>query len=79
MWSGSVGRAAANSIVIPAGQRDPVLRGRRIVEADLADPAAHDRVLQLIGRADVLVEGFRPGAMERLGFGPDECWPVIPG
>ncbi|MEP6559947.1 MAG: CaiB/BaiF CoA-transferase family protein [Nakamurella sp.] len=65
--------------VIPAAQRDPVLRGRRIVEADLVDPATHAAVSQLIERADVLVEGFRPGAMERLGFGPADCLASHPG
>jgi len=65
--------------VIPPDQRDPVLRGRRIVEADLADPAARAGVSGLIDRADVLVEGFRPGAMERLGFGPEDCLARHPG
>ncbi|MET0864910.1 MAG: CaiB/BaiF CoA-transferase family protein [Nakamurella sp.] len=65
--------------VIPRDQRDPVLRGRRIVEADLTDPAAHHAVTQLINRADVLVEGFRPGVMEKLGFGPDDCLARHPG
>jgi len=46
-------------------------RGRTLVLADLKDAAARERVLALIDRADVLVEGFRPGVMERLGFGPD--------
>jgi alpha-methylacyl-CoA racemase len=46
-------------------------RGRKVVVADLKDPAARDEVLALIDRADVLVEGFRPGVMERLGLGPD--------
>jgi alpha-methylacyl-CoA racemase len=46
-------------------------RGRSVVLADLKDPAARDEVLALLEKADVLVEGFRPGVMERLGFGPD--------
>lgn len=49
------------------------LRGRRRVVADLKDPADRDRVLDLIASADVLVEGFRPGVMERLGIGPGEA------
>ena len=65
--------------VIPAGARDPVLRGRRIVRVDLTDPAALDRVSHLIDRTDVLIEGFRPGAAERLGVGPDDCCPRNPG
>jgi alpha-methylacyl-CoA racemase len=43
------------------------------VQADLKDPAAVARVRELLKSADVLVEGFRPGVMERLGLGPDIC------
>jgi alpha-methylacyl-CoA racemase len=51
----------------------PQHRGRRLVEADLKDPAGRDAVLDLIANADVLIEGFRPGVTERLGLGPDDC------
>jgi alpha-methylacyl-CoA racemase len=47
-------------------------RGRSVVLADLKNAVARDGVLQLLDRADVLVEGFRPGTMERLGLGPEE-------
>ncbi|MGH3320082.1 MAG: CaiB/BaiF CoA transferase family protein [Streptosporangiaceae bacterium] len=47
-------------------------RGKRSVEADLKDPAARDRVRRLIADADVLVEQFRPGVMERLGLGCED-------
>jgi alpha-methylacyl-CoA racemase len=46
-------------------------RGRTVVIADLKDSVARDNVLELLDRADVLVEGFRPGVMERLGMGPE--------
>src|SRR5437762_6004434 len=46
-------------------------RGRKVVELDLKDKAAVDQVLELLGHADALIEGFRPGVMERLGLGPD--------
>lgn len=46
-------------------------RGRRLVTCDLKDVVALASVLELLDRADVLVEGFRPGVMERLGLGPD--------
>lgn len=46
-------------------------RGRSVVLADLKDPAAREEVMALLEQADVLIEGFRPGVMERLGFGPD--------
>jgi alpha-methylacyl-CoA racemase len=52
---------------------DPLVRGRRSIGLNLKDPAATDVLLQLIEGADVLVEGFRPGVAERLGFGPQVC------
>lgn len=48
-------------------------RGRRSVALDMKQDGASDLVLRLIGTADVLIEGFRPGVMERLGLGPDIC------
>jgi alpha-methylacyl-CoA racemase len=48
-------------------------RGRSSVAADLKDPDDRERVLDLVGAADGLIEGFRPGVMERLGLGPDVC------
>ncbi|MEL6946262.1 MAG: CaiB/BaiF CoA-transferase family protein [Pseudomonadota bacterium] len=53
--------------------RDPMLRGRRKVELDLKEPNARDKALALIEKADVLLEGFRPGVTERLGLGPEAC------
>ena len=52
---------------------DLVSRGRRLAEADLKRPDGLAMVLGLIGEADVLIEGFRPGVAERLGVGPDAC------
>jgi alpha-methylacyl-CoA racemase len=46
-------------------------RGRAAVPVDLKSPADRDRVRDLLARADALIEGFRPGVMERLGLGPD--------
>ncbi len=46
-------------------------RGRRSLILDLKDPNATLLVLRLIEKADALIEGFRPGVMERLGLGPD--------
>ena len=51
--------------------KDFTLRGRRQLAADLKQPQDRDRCLQLLERADVLIEGFRPGVMERLGLGPE--------
>ncbi|MBM4336010.1 MAG: CoA transferase [Deltaproteobacteria bacterium] len=52
---------------------DPLLRGRRSIAVDLKQPQAIEAVLRLVAGADALVEGFRPGVMERLGLGPDVC------
>jgi crotonobetainyl-CoA:carnitine CoA-transferase CaiB-like acyl-CoA transferase len=48
-------------------------RGKRSVVLDLKKPGAVDTALTLIGQADALVEGMRPGVMERLGLGPEVC------
>ncbi|HET9764920.1 MAG TPA: CaiB/BaiF CoA-transferase family protein, partial [Casimicrobiaceae bacterium] len=50
---------------------DIVERGRRVVELDLKTPEGVGSALSLIDHADVVIEGFRPGVMERLGLGPD--------
>ena len=48
-------------------------RGRRSVGLDLKHPEGKAALLDLVEQADALVEGFRPGVMERLGIGRDEC------
>ena len=53
--------------------RDVLLRGRRNIAVDLKHPDGVATVLDLVAQADALIEGFRPGVMERLGLGPDEC------
>jgi alpha-methylacyl-CoA racemase len=53
--------------------RDILTRGRRSVALDLKNPDGVETLLKLVEGADVLVEGFRPGVTERLGFGPDVC------
>ncbi|MGX4641992.1 CaiB/BaiF CoA transferase family protein [Massilia sp. SYSU DXS3249] len=52
---------------------DVMARGRRSLALDLKHPEARDLVLKLAEQADILIEGFRPGVMERLGLGPDDC------
>src|SRR5258708_5206518 len=47
--------------------------GRRTIAVDLKNPAAIKTVLALVERADALIEGLRPGVMERLGLGPEIC------
>ncbi len=53
---------------------DIMLRGRRTLMLDLKQPADRDYLLDLCGKADFLIEGFRPGVMERLGLGPEDTW-----
>ncbi len=52
---------------------DVTLRGRRSIAIDLKHADGVATLLDLVERADALIEGFRPGVMERLGAGPDEC------
>jgi alpha-methylacyl-CoA racemase len=59
----------------PAGPVDggALTRGRPWLGLDLKTSEGRDRALELVRRADVLIEGFRPGVMERLGLGPQRC------
>ncbi len=52
---------------------DLLNRGKRSIGVDLKHPAGLETVLRLVETADALVEGFRPGVVERLGVGPDDC------
>jgi alpha-methylacyl-CoA racemase len=52
---------------------DAMLRNRRSVTADLKSDEGRQFVLDLVAKADVLIEGFRPGVTERLGLGPEDC------
>lgn len=52
---------------------DLLNRGRRSVAFDLKKPEAIEAVMRLVEKADALIEGFRPGVMERLGLSPDHC------
>ncbi|WP_033289609.1 CaiB/BaiF CoA transferase family protein [Amycolatopsis jejuensis] len=63
----------SGSLNLSGGRPDPMLRGRRSVAADLKTPDGRELVLRLAAKADVLVEGLRPGVTERLGVGPDDC------
>jgi alpha-methylacyl-CoA racemase len=58
----------------------PVINRSRAgrAEADLKSEAGRAKFLQLAGQADALIEGFRPGVMERLGLGPDVCLAANP-
>jgi alpha-methylacyl-CoA racemase len=66
-------RVARDSDGVGGPAPDLLLRGRPSVVADLRQDADREAVLALVDRADVLVEGFRPGVTERLGLGPEVC------
>ena len=66
------GRTSAPD-ALQARDGDVLRDGKTIVPLDLKSPAGHDEALALIARADALIEGLRPGVMERLGLGPADC------
>lgn len=59
-------------------KHNPITRSRRSIAVDLKHPAGRETVLKLVAAADATIEGNRPGVMERLGLGPDECLAVNP-
>jgi alpha-methylacyl-CoA racemase len=60
------------------GRNEVVARGRASLVLDLKVASDRSRCLQIANKADVLIEGFRPGVMERLGIGPDDCLAANP-
>lgn len=67
-----IGRHGGQSAWSDVGEA-VLLRGRRNITLNLKSPDDRDRLLALIERADGLIEGARPGVMERLGLGPQDC------
>lgn len=59
-------------------ERSVLDRGKRSIALDLKDPEDIKTFLALVATADGLIEGFRPGVMERLGIGPEACQAVNP-
>jgi alpha-methylacyl-CoA racemase len=69
-----VDRREPSGLGLPNATRFSVLhRSRHAIAVDLKHPGGVDLVLRLVGEADALIEGFRPGVMERLGLGPEPC------
>ena len=66
-----VERASGRSTVGDAGNRDILNRNREVIAVDLKSAEGIAQVRDLVRTADGLIEGFRPGVMERLGLGPD--------
>jgi alpha-methylacyl-CoA racemase len=64
--------------LIPDPMVGAVGRGKRSIAVDLKKPEGIDILLRLVGEADVLLEGYRPGVVERLGIGPEECEAINP-
>jgi len=58
--------------------RDVTTRNRRTVNIDLRAEGASEQALALVAAADALIEGFRPGVMEKLGLGPNDCLTANP-
>jgi alpha-methylacyl-CoA racemase len=74
-----IDRATAVDLGTPVPPRyDFYNRNKRSVALDLKSRPAVDAVLRLVRRADILIEGFRPGVAERLGLGPNECLEINP-
>ena len=64
---------ASGDASAPPPYYDVMGRGRRSLAVDLKNPDGVETVLKLVETADGLIEGFRPGVMERLGLGPEQC------
>jgi alpha-methylacyl-CoA racemase len=69
-----IDRPVPGDLGVPIAEAyDFTRRSRATLNLDLKQPAAIDLALRLIDESDALIEGFRPGVMERLGLGPDIC------
>ena len=72
-------RASDSDLGISIDTRFDLLgRGKRSLAVDLKAPSSRELVLAILEKADVVIEGFRPGTMEKLGFGPDAALTVNP-
>jgi alpha-methylacyl-CoA racemase len=68
-----IDRPGGQIISFPDPNYDLLNRGRRGAAIDLKKPGGSELLLRMVEQADALMEGFRPGVMERLGLGPDVC------
>jgi alpha-methylacyl-CoA racemase len=75
-----IDRVEPSGLGVPMDTRFDVSgRSRRSIALDIKQPAGREAALRLIARADILIEGWRPGVAERLGLGPDDCQARNPG
>ena len=74
-----VERPVPSAGAVLGGDRDDLLRNRRSITLDLKSPEGVERLLDIVEHADVMIEGLRPGAVERLGVGPDAAFARNPG
>jgi len=74
-----IDRPGGQLISFPDPDYDLLNRGRRAAAINLKQPGGTELLLRMIEQADALLEGFRPGVMERLGLGPDVCLERNPG
>ncbi|WP_027794496.1 CaiB/BaiF CoA transferase family protein [Paraburkholderia acidipaludis] len=71
--------AAAGDEAPKVGERHAIARrGKRSIALDLKNAADRERILQIVRRADGMIEGMRPGTADRLGLGPAQCLAVNP-
>lgn len=69
-----IDRTGGNDLGFPMDEdRNTMERGKRSIKVDVRSEAGRRIVLDIVATADVILEGMRPGAMERLGLGPDDC------
>jgi alpha-methylacyl-CoA racemase len=69
-----IDRPASTDLGLKRERRhDVMMRGKRSLTLDLKSASAREIALRLVAKADVLIEGLRPGVMERLGLGPEEA------
>ncbi|MDO9433922.1 CaiB/BaiF CoA-transferase family protein [Hydrogenophaga sp.] len=75
-----IARPGTSSVVdkLSGGGQPPLREGKQVVELNLKNPDDVKRALDLVASADALIEGNRPGVMERLGLGPVACAAVNP-
>jgi len=74
-----VERVTKDMVQIPDRmKKNPFYRGKRIIRIDLKDRKGKEILKKMIKISDVLIEPYRPGVMERMGFGPDEVFKINP-